>query len=78
MTDREATLAKSGLVQAEHKKKQGDCKEIPLEECKKKFMCKDGKVLTTEKLREMLNAQKLGTASMWTKEVNGSVLSLFS
>jgi integrase len=42
-------------VQAKHKKEQ-DCKEIPLEECKEKFMCKDGKVLTTKKLREMLNA----------------------
>ena len=46
-------------VQAKHKKEQ-DCKEIPLEECKKKFMCKDGKVLTTKKLQEMLNAQTLG------------------
>ena len=39
-------------------KKDDDYKEVPLEESIAKFKCKDGKVLTTKKLRTMVNEMK--------------------
>lgn len=35
-------------------------KQMPLEECKKKFMCSDGEVLTTKKLREFTSKHECG------------------
>jgi integrase len=44
-------------MRAQHTKAT-DYKEVPLEEAKAKFMCSDGKVLTTKKLRTMVDEMK--------------------
>jgi hypothetical protein len=57
-------------MQAQQKKDE-DYKEVPLEESIAKFKCKDGKVLTTKKLRTMVDEMK-------TKPYERMLLSFFA